>query len=185
MQSGIDVYDTICLTIAANDDQIRGRTTIQKLIYFELIKIPEIQVEPHIAYYYGPFNRQVAQGLETLVHLGVLDEKKMNDGNSAYQYSVTEKGQPVIKDLIKTYEKTYERIENIVETCYNFCQLNPNPLSFAAKVHYMLSKRECEKGMTNDEAIKMAKSFGWKITEKEVKSGAELLESLNLVKIRR
>ncbi len=181
----LDVYDTICLTLAANDDQLRGRTTIQKLIYFELEKIPEIHIEPHIAYFYGPFNRQVAQGLETLVHLDVLDEKRLQNGDSSYQYTITKKGIPVIKNLIEENKQTYEKIEKIVQTCFDYCKLNPNPLSFAAKVHYMLSKRECQKGMTEDEAIQMAKSFGWKITEKDVKLGAELLEKLKLVKIRR
>ena len=181
----VDVYDTICLTLAANDSQINGRTVLQKLIYFEMAKIPEIDIESHIAYFYGPFNRQVAQGLETLVHLDVLNERRSKKGNFAYEYSILERGQPATEDLKTENKKVFEKIKNIVQICKDYCKLNPNPLSFAAKVHYMLSQRDCKKGVTENDAIEMAKSFGWDITDEDVKSGAELLEKLELVKIRR
>ncbi len=48
----LDAFDTICLTLAANSNEIRGRTTIHKLIYFEMQQISEIKINPHIAYYY-------------------------------------------------------------------------------------------------------------------------------------
>ncbi len=180
----MDVYDTIYLTLAANGNTIRGRTTIHKLIYFELQKIPELDIEPHIAYFYGPFNIQVAQGLETLVHLGALDERRSRK-DSSYEYTILDERTPTYKRLIKDNKEIYEKIKDIVQTCSDYCNLNVNSLSFAAKVHYMLSKQERKKGMTEKEASDMASKFGWDITEKDVKSGAELLRELNLVKIKR
>ena len=179
----LDAYDTICLTLEANGGQIRGRTAIQKLIYFETQKIPELSIEPHVAYFYGPFNRQVAQGLETLVHLDVLSETRLRKGNS-YEYTLLDKGIPVTKQLIEDNERIYKKIKNIIQTCREYCGLNPNPLSFAAKTHYMLTKQECKKGMTKKEAVSMAKEFGWNITEDDVKFGTDLLHQLGLVKIK-
>ena len=61
----VDAFDTVGLTLAANNKEIVGRTTLQKLIYFETVKISEIRLaEPYIAYFYGPFNRDVANSLE-------------------------------------------------------------------------------------------------------------------------
>ena len=179
----LDAYDTICLTLKANDGKIKGRTVIQKLIYFEMQKIPELDIEPHIAYFYGPFNRQVAQGLETLVHLDVLSERQLRKENF-YEYAILDKGISAIEQLIKDNKNTYETIKSIIQTCREYCRLKPNPLSLAAKTHYMLTKRECERGMTKEELAGMARDFGWNITEKDVKSGADLLQQLGLVKIK-
>ncbi len=180
----LDVYDIIYLTLAANGNQIKGRTTIHKLIYFEMQKIPELNIESHIAYFYGPFNIQVAQGLETLVYLGALDERRSRKDNS-YEYAILKERILTSERLIEDNKEIYEKIKDIVQTCSEYCNLNANSLSFAAKVHYMLSKQERKKGMTEKEASDMATKFGWSITKKDVKSGAELLRELNLVKIKR
>jgi len=180
----VDVYDTICLTLAANDSQINGRTTLQKLIYFEMAKIPEINIKPHIAYFYGPFNRQVAHGLETFVYLDILSERRFKKGYSAYEYSILERGQHVIEDLKTENKEVFEKIKNIVQICKEHW-IKSHSLSFTAKVHYMLSIQDCKNGVTENDTIAMADSFGWDITEDDVKSGAKLLEKLELVKIRR
>ncbi len=181
----LDVYDTICLTLAANDHQIQGRTTIQKLICFEMEKIPKIEIEPHIAYFYGPFNKQVARGLETLVNLDIINKKRFYQSDSAYEYTIQENRISLTEKLINENEIAYKKIKDIVQSCQKYCQLDHNLLSLAAKVHYMISKRECKKGITENKAIEMTEKFGWKITKKDVKSGIGLLEKLNLVKIRR
>ncbi len=100
MQGAVDVYDTIALTISANDDQIVGRTTLQKLVYFEKVKFPEIQVGPYTAYFYGPFSRDVAKSLENMVILDMLDERRIRHVHSSYQYIVTQKGIPTINRLL-------------------------------------------------------------------------------------
>ena len=180
----LDVYDTICLTISANDDEIVGRTTLQKLIYFAKVKIPEIHlVQPYTAYFYGPFNREVAIGLEKMVALDFLEERRIRYIHASYSYRVSEKGIPKITRLRKKFGKTFTKIESIVDQCYTFCKLNPYPLSFAAKVHFMLEKNN--KGITYENLAKMAKGFGWEISQSDVKSGTELLQQLNLVKILR
>ena len=174
--------DTICLTLAANDNEIKGRTTIQKLIYFEMQKIDEIDIAPHIPYYYGPFSSEVMAGLESLVYINVLSEKRLS--TTFYAYKVEEKGIPVIEKLKKENKKTYEKIEKIVQICKNCCSLKQNPLSIAAKVHYIVSGGKNKKTMTDNEVIKMSKDFGWDITEKDIESGVNLLEELGLVRIK-
>jgi len=181
----LDVYDTIGLTLASNDDLIVGRTTIQKLIYFETVKIPEIRIEPYTAYFYGPFNRQVAEALEFMVVSDILEEKKVRSFNSGYQYKVTDKGRPIIQNLTKKLESSYFKIEEIVTNCNEFCQLRSNPLSFAAKVHYMLRSTRNKKGISLTEAKDIGKTLGWDISKSEIEEGAQLLEYLNLVKIQK
>lgn len=177
----LDAYDIICLTLLANGGQISGRTVLQKLIYFEMQKIPKLGIRPHIAYFYGPFNQQVAEGLETLVHLNILNERQLR---GSYEYAILNKDTPIVNQLIADNKKTYEKIKNIVQICREYCNLRSNPLSFAAKTHYMLTKSKCKKGMTKKEVVSMAEKFGWHITEKDIRSGANLLQQLGLVKIK-
>ena len=184
MKMTLDAIDTIALTLAANDNQISGRTVIQKVIYFNKVKIPEIHVTPYVAYYYGPFNREIALGLEKMVVMGYIQERKIHGYHDGYQYQITDAAMPMVEKLKKTSRSAFQKIKSIVDQCNDFCNLNPNTLSVAAKMHYMLVTNKKTKvcGMSLLEAVKMAKKFGWNISRKEVENGAELLEKLQFVK---
>lgn len=180
----LDAYDTIGLTLASRDDEIVGRTTIQKLIYFETVKIPQIKLrEPYFAYFYGPFNKDVARSLEQMVVFDVLEERRIRGFHSSYLYKVTERGTPIIDKLLKKFEKTFVKIENLVNTCYEHCRLDPNVLSFAAKVHYMLQSQKSKKIITQQELMELGKSLKWNLSKGDIKEGTELLDQLDLVKI--
>ncbi|HXT82743.1 MAG TPA: hypothetical protein VN704_00085 [Verrucomicrobiae bacterium] len=184
VQQFLDSYDTISLTLAANDEQIVGRTTIQKLIYFEDILIPEIKlIEPYVAYFYGPFNKEVAKSLEQMVVFNILEEKTLSGRHEGYLYRVSEKGTPIMSKLLDKYNKSYIKIENLVNICYEHCKLDPNVLSFAAKIHYILNSNNKMKKMNNDNLVKIANNLGWKISKSEINQGVGLLEKLQLVKI--
>jgi len=182
----VDVFDTVGLTLASNDDRIEGRTTLQKLIYFETVKIPEIQLkEPYFAYFYGPFNKDVAKSVEQMVVFDILEEHRTRNNHGSYVYKVSDKGIPVVNKLVKKFGKTFDKIEDIVNTCNEYCGLDPNPLSFAAKVHFMMSSQKSKKTITNNELVKTGKSLDWKLSKSDIKKGAELLDQLDLVKINR
>ena len=63
----MDVYDTIYSVLVANDDSIKGRTVIQKIVYLASQKIPELAVPPYVAHYYGPFSPGLGWALEKMV----------------------------------------------------------------------------------------------------------------------
>jgi len=177
-----DAFDIIGLTLAANGGEIVGRTTLQKLIYFETVKIPSVSLpEPYFAYFYGPFNRAVANSLERMVFYDILDERRA--GSGGYAYKVSEKGATIVDRLQGRFAQTFGRIMSLVETCDKYCRLDQNSLSFAAKVHYMLDSQKAT--LSEDELVRLGKSFGWKISKSDIMDGSELLEQLGLVKIRR
>jgi uncharacterized protein YwgA len=184
MKMGLDAIDTIALTIAANDNRISGRTVVQKIIYFNKVKIPEINITPYVAYYYGPFNREIALGLEKMVVIDYLQETKIQGYHDRYLYQITDAAIPMVEKLKKTSKSAFQKIKSIVDQCDDFCNLNPNTLSVAAKIHYMLvtNKKSKECGMSLSDAVNIAKKFGWDISKKEVENGAELLEQLQFVK---
>lgn len=183
----MDAFDTICLTLAANNKEIAGRTTLQKLIYFETVTMPEISLrEPYIAYFYGPFNRDVARSLEQMVFYDIFDERRAGIDHGSYVYKVTEKGDKTVNALKNGHKKTFDKIEKLVGVCKKYCNLDPNPLSFAAKVHYMLdAQKDARKTLSDGELVQMGDSIGWKLSRSDIETGSGLLENLNLVKIRR
>jgi len=183
---GVDVFDTIGLTLASNDYEIVGRTTIQKLIYLENVKIPEIKLNQcYFAYFYGPFNKNVANSLEQMVDFDIIEEHRIHNNHGSYVYKVSAKGTPLMNKLVKKFDKAFIKIENIVNICNEYCRLAPNPLSFAAKVHFMMSSPNSKNIMSNSELMKLGKSLGWKLSKSDIKEGAELLDQLNLVQINR
>jgi uncharacterized protein YwgA len=186
MSKTLDVYDVIGLIISANDNEIIGRTTIQKLVYLAKEKMPQIQVSPFFAYYYGPFNREVALALEKLVALDFLEEKRCSGYfNEGYSYALTQKGKKFAENQKAEAPHIYKKIKQIIQICKDLHALNSTSLSYAAKVHYMLHNKKAakKKAMTSLEAVGIAKSFGWKISKSSVLSGAKLLEQLKLVEV--
>ena len=183
----LSAFDIIGLTLAANDREIAGRTTLQKLIYFETVKIQEINLtEPYFAYFYGPFNRGVANSLERMVFYDMLEENRTKINRGIYVYKVSSKGIKIVDRLENEFKQIFDKIVNLVGICNEYCGLDPNSLSFAAKVHYMLeSQRTIKKSLSEGELVRIGKSFGWKITQSDIKDGSQLLEKLELVKIQR
>ena len=57
---GLDVFDVIALTLHANDNEIRSKTTVQKLIYFHTVMIKDLDISNYTHHFYGPFNREVS-----------------------------------------------------------------------------------------------------------------------------
>ena len=187
MNNIANAFDAIGLTLAANNRQI-GRTTLQKLIYFEAVTIPKkIKLkDPFFAYFHGPFNRDVAKSLEHMVFFDILSEHNTRDNHERYVYKVTPKGAPTIDRLESKFKQTLKKIKNLVEICDKSCKLNPNSLSFAAKVHYMFySQKPKIKPMSEDALVNLGKSFDWRISKSDIKNGSKLLEHLKLASIQR
>ncbi len=187
MLDTLDAFDTIGLTLSASDGKIVGRTTLQKLIYFETVTIQEIRLdEPYIAYFYGPFNRDVADSLGQMVFYDILDEYKVRTGHQGYAYRVTPKGSKIINRLEDRFGSTLDKMRKLIETCKKYCGLDPNSLSFAAKIHYMLESHNATgKSLAEDDLVRTGKSLGWNISKSEIQDGSKLLEQLELVKIQR
>lgn len=175
----LELLDTILLTIESAGGTIPGRTTIQKLIYFESMwGVVEANYIPH---YYGPYSAEVSGTIEGLVSLNFIEEKETSFFTKdwkRYEYKLSEDVSKLIEILKDENKKDYEKIFNLVKICKENTNLNANILSCAAKVKHILSKQN--KPMTYNEIINTAKSFGWKLSEDQIDSAAKLLNNLRL-----
>lgn len=182
----MNVFDAILTTIKAAEGSIAGRTAIQKLVYFEHIsQLVNAKYRPH---YYGPYSAEVAGTIQELIDLDFLKEEvdtAENTGYSVpedwkrYRYSLSADGVKAVEQIKKENSAEYTKISNVVSICNNTVKLDTNMLSWAAKVHYILSSQN--RTMVLDEIPHTAKSFGWTLSQLQINKAAELLRQLKLV----
>jgi len=157
------------MVIDAAGGRIAGRTTYR----------------PH---YYGPYSADVSGALQTITSCHFVDEAMDTDDNrkanetfewKRYSYSLNDEGKKVTEFLKTKSPKDYEEIKKIVDICKNTARLDPNVLSWAAKVHYILKQEHRQ--MTYVEISKIAESLNWKLQEPQITTGVNLLKELSLV----
>ncbi len=182
----MDIYDTIYAVLTANDNTIRGRTVIQKIVYLSNEKIPDLDVPPYRPHYYGPFSQGLGWALETMVSCYFLHEDcppgSMYEG---YKYRLTSDGLEIAKAARERSNGAFEKIAGIVKVCRDFCGLRSAPLSYASKIHYLLHSQGTGGSMSFSDAVEYAKTLQWKVSEDNVEQGAKLLEQLELVTVSR
>jgi len=179
------VYETIEAILDSNNGEIMGRTAIHKLVYLSKKTIDGLTLPIYKPHFYGPYSPDLSLSLEKMVTYSFIDEikvpGKMYEG---YKYRLTNDGQDLANHVKTTYRKEYEKINNLVTVCKKFCNLKIAPLSYAAKMYYMLeSNKEAKKTMDYNDAISKAEKLGWEITADEVEEGVQLLEQLKLVEV--
>jgi hypothetical protein len=184
----MDTLDALLDIIALNEGRITGRTTLQKLGYFSkvfLVIHPEYR-----AHYYGPYSATVAETLDDLVAMGFLDKNLETRQNThyavspdwkRYSYTITPDGKKYLNSLRKHNDLASEedKLKNIIGICRDEAGLDPYILSWAAKVHFILS--ESCRAMTIEEVQKSAATLNWELGGKQIEKGIALLEKLKLI----
>ena len=181
---GLDVFDVIVLTIHANDDEnaIKGRTTIQKLIYFNTLNIRELDISNYEHYFYGPFSRKVAVALDDLVGFSFVDQNVMPGLYRTNNYRLTKSGIKYAKTTKEEYPDEFEKIRETLKICKEHCKLRQSPLSYAAKAHYSLAGSDRDQRRYTEEEVRdIAQNFDWNISANDAKTGMAVLQDLGLV----
>ena len=163
-------YDAILLNIRASGESAIGRTVLQKLIYLQS-KLGIAINATYIPHYYGPYSRDIATALADLVAFDYVDEKRSREA-FGYAYTLTRDGEGIADDSEKKNKEWFEKIKNIISECRS-C-LMPGPMSYAAKVHHI---RSIDPTFRPEDVAGM---FGWKMDDREVRTGQKLLERLGL-----
>lgn len=164
---------------AAENNEIGGRTAIQKMMYFALSRMGKTYGFDYIPHYYGPYCPQLSTLMEYLVALGILEERAITTmtGRKLYSYYLTEEGKRFSSKLPKKYKKTFATIKKIADSIKDVRGDRIEIISCAAKVHYLLYSNK-SKQLTIGTAVKGAESLGWKLTKDQIMSSATLLQEI-------
>lgn len=183
----MEVQDAIIVAVKVAGKNVMGRTAIQKLIYFlSIFEIVDAKYRPH---YYGPYSVDVASSIQMLSSMDFLSEKvetsetigyTVPENRKRYLYSVSTDGEQFFEDVKRSDREEIAEISRIVEISRDTVNFNPDILSWAAKVNYILTKKN--ELMTHEAIISTADSFSWKLSSEQVDMALELLGKLGLSK---
>jgi uncharacterized protein YwgA len=162
--------------IDANGGQLEGRTRLQKLAYFVSKDSSNYKIDfnPH---YYGPFSSEIDDALQTLVSFGLVEETARTPSLSErsalvfepklYSYSLTEKGNAILRSKISKSDAEYKRIQQeIGKIKSRRGGFQTKTLAAASKIDFILSllKRKASYQEISAEARKL----GWNLAPSEI-----------------
>ena len=180
------IQDLILLVIGSeNNKSLRGRTTLQKKLYFlSVLEKTDLGFGPH---YYGPYSSLVTENLDILVSARFLNEVTetfSTDQNifgeiRRHTYSLTPDGDIIMDEIKKEAEYTnwkqaLDRL-NRQESANDF-----NTLSIAAKVYYIVNRQGRP---TTGQIQEVAKEYGWDIDDLQIENVRSFLEDLSLISV--
>ena len=191
--NGMHIIDIILLVIKGEkDSELRGRTLLQKKIYFL-----SVMMENDLgftAHYYGPYSSYVAGHLDSLVNYEILKETLVPLSSNPpeqsplgeirkhiYIYSLMPNAFKEVWEVTKKkpgFKEWKQKLKAINDD--QSIARDSNKLSIAAKIHYIVDW----KGKTNaEEVLQTAKKYGWNFTLEDIKKVLSFLTGLGLVTV--
>ena len=184
----MDANDFVQLVLLAYGGKIRGKTKLQKVVYFLGVLTGLIDELGYRAHYYGPYSEEVAHALSRLTVLDLVDHTVAGTGAvnefgfevGRSDYGLNDDGRKVAELKAKKYGAEANKLREAIEKLREAGDLDYMKLPVAAKTHYML---ETGGRATVTDLVQAAQRFGWKVTEQEVREAGEYLQNLELVEV--
>lgn len=181
------IVDILLLVVKSEgEDGLRGRTLLQKKVYFlSVLMDVDLGFSPH---YYGPYSSYVASHLDSLVNCGLLkevtesfsDEQNVFGERRRHTYSIPDNIEPVWEDIQQDIQgkPKFDEWQNAIN------RINEQPiskhfnkLSIAAKVHYIVSW-EGNGTLTLTQVQQIAKEYGWNVKAEDIESVLSFLKRI-------
>ena len=180
----MQTYDFVHLSLYALGGKIKGSTKLQKTIYFIGVMTETVEELGFYPHFYGPYSDEVASAAARLQGLGFLER---TFEVVRYDYALNKEGQQIAKEKTTQNPTLWKKIQKAVSVLKRVGDQDYMKLSVAAKTYFMLCGKSALPGQkqtaTMEELVKLAKKFGWKVNEKEVKEAANLLQKIKLVTV--
>jgi len=161
------------------ESSIRSMKKLQKLIYFISEKARIRNELVYRFHYYGPFSKRVAQAIDILRWLGILECKKEELGIADGWIGVIEvKDEKVAKYIIKKILNNAEIYKSIKEIVEKLAQKSARELELLSSVHYLLSRGIADEKQQVIDILREIKPY---FSDNEIKTAVEELRRLKLL----
>jgi len=169
------------------NEEISGRTLLQKAIYFiNTIYNFGLEFTPH---YYGPHSNETSEEIQGLVAAGFIEEvnKKLPplDFGGAHEsrlyiYRLTESGKKLVEHLRSQISDVANKVELVVGKILEAdgTETREKTLSISAKMHHILTLTK--RPVDVEEILEEAEVIGWQISREEAIKAIEFLKKLGL-----
>jgi uncharacterized protein YwgA len=178
------IRDVVLLAYKAFDGTVKGKTMLQKRVYFLSVFLnAELGYEAH---YYGPYSEAVATANLEMKSLGYLSESVAGWGVdqrgfelARYDYKLTEAGTRIADRKASLHKELWSKIEAAARVVNDAGNLDYMELSIAAKAYYILTQMNHK--ATLEDIADMLPKFGWRVSKEELQKATEFLQKANLV----
>ncbi|MBN2330080.1 MAG: hypothetical protein JXR73_23270 [Candidatus Omnitrophica bacterium] len=184
----MNTYDFVHLAIYAIGGEVKGKTKLQKIIYFFGVLTnmhKELGFNPH---YYGPYSSEVAAALDRLKMLDFVTENIYSGGSldsngfevARHDFSLTDEGKKIAEAKKKVYPKFWGKILDVKNQLDSagIRDTDYMKLSIAAKIYLI---KEENNQINLSELSERAKKFGWQIDDSQIRESTDILTRLNLL----
>jgi len=176
--------DVLMLAYKAFDGGMRGKTLLQKRVYFLSVVLGiDMGYEAH---YYGPYSEQVASLNSELKALGYISESSSAWGYdqrgfemARFDFRFTEIGARIADRKAENDPELWQRIQQAASIVKQAGDLDYMELSIAAKAYYVLTKLNGK--ATLEDIAGMLPKFGWSVSEEQLEKATQFLEKANLI----
>ncbi len=184
MPDDLLVRDLVVLAYKAFDGRMRGKTLLQKRLYFLSVMLEaDLGYEAH---YYGPYSAEVASANAELKSMGFVGESSSVWGVDAsgfelarYDYCLTEAGWRLADRKASADVENWGRVKRAAQMIRQAGDLDYVELSIAAKAYFVLL--ELKGKATLEDIAAMLPRFGWSVTQAQLKKAGSFLEQAGLV----
>lgn len=185
----MDPYDFVQLALLAAGGEIKGKTKLQKTMYFLGVITGHLEDLGYRPHFYGPYSEDVGDAVDRLVSVGFVD-KEIRGGTAVnelgfeiyrYDFRLNADGKAVARAKANKYPKLWKKLSEAAALLKRAPNLDYIRLSVAAKTYFMLGEKKAPATMT--ELADLAKQFGWSVTAPQVRDAAKYLSTLNLVSL--
>ena len=182
-------YDFVHFAFLALDGEIRGKTKLQKTVYFLGLATGNQDGLGYRPHFYGPYSDEVAAAVERLKTLGFLDQTISGIGSVdsrgfevvRHDYRLSEAGKSVAEVKRGQVGPEWSKIQAAAKAMKKLLEQDYMKLSIAAKTWFLLGAKQGN-ARTGDLAA-LAPKFGWSVTVNQILEAAQLLSDANLVRL--
>jgi uncharacterized protein len=182
-------YDFVHLSFLAMGGEIRGKTKLQKTVYFLGIVTDVLEDLGYRPHFYGPYSGEVAEAVDRLRALGFVDQTVSGAGsvdNSGFEvarhdFRLNDQGRQMAEMKAKANPNVWAKLVKAASVLKKAGDLDYVKLSIAAKTYFMIGER---KGVASvDDLAELARKFGWSVTQDQVQEAAGFLQQIGLVEL--
>jgi uncharacterized protein YwgA len=176
--------DVLLLAYKAFDGNMRGKTLLQKRVYFLSVMLGiDLGYEAH---YYGPYSEQISTMNSELKALGYIAESSSAWGYdqrgfemARHDFTLTELGGRLADRKAEQNSALWRQIQKASGVVTKAGDLDYMELSIAAKAYYVLNKLNGK--ATLEDIAGMLPKFGWSVSNNQLDRATEFLKKADLI----
>jgi uncharacterized protein YwgA len=178
----------VTLALLAVGGEIKGKTKLQKTVYFLGIMTDCLEELGYRPWFYGPYSDDVEAALTWAKTIGTVDQNVSARGFDQsgfevrrYDFRLNEQGTRFAEAKARENPEAWQRIQDAARRLNEAGDLDYMDMSIAAKTYFLLGRKQAPTRLAD--LAEIAPQFGWNVSATQVQRAAEYLSKLHIVRI--